>query len=65
MSICADDKKKNGIRLTRRSKSINEGLAYAITTYARVQMPPSYRRFAYRHKKCPMRYYRTELAVLR
>ena len=32
--------KKNGIRLTRRSKSINEGLAYAITTYARVQMPP-------------------------
>lgn len=40
MSICADDKKKNGIRLTRRSKSINEGLAYAITTYARVQMPP-------------------------
>lgn len=42
MSICADDKKKNGIRLTRRSKSINEGLAYAITTYARVQMPPYY-----------------------
>lgn len=32
--------KKNGIRLTRRSKSINEGLAYAIVTYARVQMPP-------------------------
>lgn len=32
--------KKNGIRLTRRTKSINEGLAYAITTYARVQMPP-------------------------
>lgn len=32
--------KKNGIRLTRRSKSINEGLACAITTYARVQMPP-------------------------
>lgn len=32
--------KKNGIRLTRRSKSIYIGLAYAITTYARVQMPP-------------------------
>lgn len=46
-------KKKNGIRLTRRSKTYTKGLAYAITTYARVQMPPYYRRFAYRHKKCP------------
>lgn len=25
-------KKKNGIRLTRRSKTIQQGLAYAITT---------------------------------
>lgn len=40
MSNCADDKKKNGIRLTRRSKSIYKGLAYVITTHARVQMPP-------------------------
>lgn len=46
-------KKKNGIRLTRRSKTYTKGLAYAITTYARVQMPPYYRRFAYRHKKMP------------
>lgn len=32
--------KKNGIRLTRRTKSIYKGLASAITAYARVQMPP-------------------------
>ena len=32
--------KKNGIRLTRRSKTYTKGLAYAIATYARVQMPP-------------------------
>lgn len=31
MSICADEK-KNGIRLTRRSKTIQQGLAYAIIT---------------------------------
>lgn len=57
--------KKNGIRLTRRSKSINEGLAYAITTHARVQMPPYYDGLHTGIKNARMRRNRTGLAVLR
>lgn len=53
MCICADDKKERHPLNPRRTKTYTTGLAHAITTYAREQMPPSYRRFAYRHKKCP------------
>lgn len=64
MCNCADDKKKNGIRLTRRTKSIYKGLAYAIATYARVQMPPYYDGLHTGIKNARMRRNRTELAVL-
>lgn len=56
--------KKNGIRLTRRSKTYTKGLAYAITTYARVQMPPYYDGLHTGIKNARMRCNRTELAVL-
>lgn len=56
--------KKNGIRLTRRTKSIYRGLAYAITTYARVQMPPYYDGLHTGIKNARMRCNRTELAVI-
>ena len=56
--------KKNGIRLTRRSKTYTKGLAYAIATYARVQMPPYYDGLHTGIKNARMRRNRTELAVL-